>query len=71
MTLLIHVTPNGTTGLELAGFPLRDGQFIECETPVSEHEILVSVELASEEDTDALQEQYLNANQNVVSYEVL
>lgn len=71
MTLVIHVTPNGTTGLELAGLPLRNGQFIESETPVSEREILVSIDLADAEDTDTAQEQYLNTNPNVVNYEVL
>lgn len=49
MNLIIHVTPNGTTGLELAGFPFRDGQYIESETP-RENEILVSIVLG-----DALQ----------------
>ncbi len=67
--LIIAVEPNDV-GLELACFPLLDGQYIDGESAVSPDRIQVVVELGDRDDTTAGQEQYLNTNPQVVSYEV-
>lgn len=69
MTLYIMVE-NTSAGLELAAFPFRDEQFIDGETPIDGGRTLVEVNLNGASDTDAAQEQYLNTNPHVISYEV-
>ena len=56
----------------LVGFPYMDGQYHDGgEDDQSEDNYWIYVELGDREDTTAMQEQFLNTNSSVISWQIL
>lgn len=71
-TLTIKVREDG----EIMAYPFRkdaygdDAEWISSEAPNGDGTITVKIQMNDFADTDAKQEQYLNTNPHVISYEV-
>lgn len=56
--------------LALAGFPLREGQFIADEQPIDDDRVMVTVDLGAARDVDAAQAQFLATSPAVIGYDI-
>ncbi len=76
MATLTIIVQNSQAGMELVMWPSKrdeygdEYQYIISETPLDGERTQVEIDLGRDTDTDAQQEQYLNANPYVLQYEV-
>jgi len=67
MSMLKVVLAEGSQDA-LAGYPFRDGEYIEAEYEDGDGYQVVEVNMANYRDTTAAQEQFLNASDDVLDY---